>query len=100
MKYEIFSLPSGAEVLWRTRPGYYPEQFYQGRWLSDFGLGDYESDKHIAEKVFTTNNMADLPGVHAEDAKDANAYEAGRRPLTALPPVRRTFMEKVRDLFR
>lgn len=86
-KYEVLVLPSGAEVVWRHRPGFYPEQLYDDRWLSDFGLGDYESDKRVAERWLSVFHWDELPECHREQAMAANKRDELKVRLSEVPPA-------------
>lgn len=52
-KYELFTFSDGGRELWRIDLSgkLYPETYFMKKWISDYGLGDYENNKKLAVKV-------------------------------------------------
>jgi hypothetical protein len=84
--YELFVFKDGLTELWKVDPTgkYYPQSRFMNRWVSDYGLGDYQSNKKLAVKInlILPENLESVLAtyVHWETAKeDDRKFELAKR---------------------
>jgi hypothetical protein len=85
--YEVFYFQNGSTTIWRTRQKYYPEQACEDRWLSDFGLGDYESDKRLSIKISLYKHFLNLPQEIKNQITQLNVSEAESERKRKSPSI-------------
>lgn len=87
-RYELMVLQSGAEVVWRTRPGQTPEELHGRKWLSDPFCTVYRSDRAHANKIFDVpaTGLDCLPDDVRQEIEQVIALEepAAKSPETVL----------------